>query len=137
MTSGTRLLAGVVVAALCARGALAQAPPPSNAPNPLGVWRGTSVCLVRPSPCNDESVVYRITQLGARDSVSIDARKMVNGQEEEMGVLGCGLEPSHARLTCAIRNGVWHFTVRGDSLSGELRSPNDVKYRDVRVARSR
>src|SRR3982750_2091027 len=137
MSSGTRLLAGVVVASLRARGALAQAPAPSNAANLLGVWRGTSLCLVRPSSCNDESVVFRITQLAAPDSVSIDARKMVNGQEEGMGVLGCGLEPAHARLTCTMRNGVWHFTVRGDSLTGELRLPNDVKFRDVRVARSR
>jgi hypothetical protein len=137
MTSGTRLLAGVVVASMCARGALAQTATPISTPNPLGVWRGTSVCLVRPSSCNDESVVYRITLLAARDSVSVDARKMVNGREEEMGVLGCGLEPSRVRLTCTMRNGVWRFTVRDDSLIGELRLPNDVKFRDVRAARSR
>jgi hypothetical protein len=137
MSSGTRLLSGVLVGSLCARGALAQTPTRSNAVNPLGVWRGTSLCLVRPSPCNDESVVYRITQLAARDSVSIDARKMVNGEEEEMGVLGCGLETSRTRITCAMRNGVWRLTVRGDSLTGELRLLNDVKFRDVRAARSR
>jgi hypothetical protein len=136
MASRIRLIAYVVSFA-CARGAFAQAPAPTRAPNPLGVWRGTSVCLVRPSACKDESVVYRITPLAARDSVSIDARRMVNGQEEEMGVLGCGLEPSHAQLTCRMRNGAWHFAVRGDSLTGELRLPNDVKFRDVRVVRSR
>jgi hypothetical protein len=137
MPSRTRFLACVVTLALCARGAWAQSPQPTSAPNPLGLWRGTSVCLVRPSSCNDESVVYRIAQRAARDSVSIDARKMVNGKEEEMGVLDCDVDPSRARLTCTMRNGVWHFTVRGDSLTGELRLPNDVKFRDVRVARSR
>src|SRR5437764_13781539 len=118
MTCGTRLLAGVVIASLCGRGALAQTPRPSNASKPLGVWRGTSLCLVRPSSCNDESVVYRITQLAARDSVSIDARKMVNGQEEEMGVLGAGVERSGTRITCTMRNRVCRFTARGDRLPG-------------------
>jgi hypothetical protein len=31
---------------------------------------------------------------------------------------------------------VWHFTIRGDSLIGELRSRDNRKFRDVRTARS-
>lgn len=121
---------------LLARGAYAQAP--AGPPNPVGVWRGTSLCTVRPSPCNDEIAVYRITRLNAKDSLSFDARKVVNGQEEEMGgPLGCRLDASGAQFTCAMRNGVWHFTVRGDSLVGELRLPDNRKYRDIRTARSR
>ena len=42
-----------------------------------------------------------------------------------------------ARLTCSTPNGVWHFTVRGDSLVGELRLPDGNKFRDVRAVRSR
>ena len=57
MTSHSKL---AVIALLLARGALAQAP--TAASNPVGVWRGTSLCLVRPSPCNDEIVVYRIAR---------------------------------------------------------------------------
>jgi hypothetical protein len=34
-------------------------------------------------------------------------------------------------------NGVWRFTIRGDSLLGELRSPDNTKIRDVSTARSR
>jgi hypothetical protein len=129
------LRAGLVaasVAVLIGRGALAQAP---ASPNPIGVWRGTSRCLVRPSPCNDEIVVYRIGRSGAGDSVSIDARKIVNGREEEMGVLGCRFDASTAQLSCIMRNGGWRFTVRGDSLVGELRSPDGTRFRDVRTAR--
>ena len=127
----------VALAAVCllARGAFAQVP--AAASNPVGVWRGTSLCQVRPSPCNNEIVVYRITRVNARDSLSVDARKIVKGQEEEMGVLGCRLAVSGAQVTCTIPNGVWRFTVRGDSLVGELRSPDNTKYRDVRTARSR
>jgi hypothetical protein len=34
-------------------------------------------------------------------------------------------------------NGVWRFTIRGDSLVGDLRSPDNKKSRDVRLSRSR
>jgi hypothetical protein len=36
-----------------------------------------------------------------------------------------------------MRNGVWRFVVRGDSLTGELRLPDGTKFRDVRTARMR
>ena len=124
----------LVASAVLARNAGAQTAADSS--NPIGVWRGTSLCLVRPSACNDEVVVYRITRLKATDSVSIDARKIVNGREEEMGVLGCRVAAPGASLTCAIPNGVWRFTIRRDSLVGELRLPNNTKFRDVRTVRS-
>jgi len=126
----------IALAALCslAHGAVAQ--DSAAKVNPVGVWRGTSVCTVRPSPCKDEIDVYRITRVNATDSLTIDARKIVNGQEEEMGVIGCRSAGSGAQLTCAMPNGVWHFTIRGDSLVGELTLPDNRKFRDVRTARS-
>lgn len=123
----------LAVAAGAGRGN-AQATPASLV---IGTWRGTSLCTVRPSACNDEHVVYRVTQLGAPDSVSLDARKIVNGREDEMGVLRCGVAGQPPQITCAQPNGVWRLAVRGDSLVGDLRLPNGTKYRDVRTARSR
>ena len=127
----------VALAAGCllAHGALAQ--DPATASNPVGVWRGTSKCTLRPSPCHEEIVVYRVTRVNTSDSLSIDARKIVNGQEEEMGVIGCRSAASGAQLTCPMANGVWRFTIRGDSLVGELRLSDGTKVRDVRTARSR
>jgi len=127
----------VALAVLCllARGVFAQVP--AAAPNPVGVWRGSSLCLMRPSPCHDEIVVYRITRVNASDKLSVDARKIVKGHEEEMGVLGCRLASSGARFTCTMPNGVWRFMIRGDSLVGELRLPDKTKYRDIKTARSR
>ena len=119
---------------LLARGGFAQAA--AAAANPVGVWRGTSVCLVRPSACKDEIAVYRITRVNASDSLSLDGRRMVNGQEVEMGVLRCSFATAGARITCTIPNGVWHFIVRGDSLTGELRLPDNTKSRQVNTARS-
>jgi hypothetical protein len=49
------------------------------------MWHGTSVCLVHPSSCNDEIGVHRITQMKAADSVAVDARKVLRGEEQEMG----------------------------------------------------
>jgi hypothetical protein len=120
---------------LLARSALAQSTAVTS--TPVGVWRGTSACLVHPSACNDEVVVYRITRLNAIDSLAFDARKIVNGQEVDMGMLVCRVTPTGAQLTCIIPGAVWGFTIRGDSLVGELRLSDSTKYRDVRTARSR
>jgi hypothetical protein len=105
--------------------------------DPVGTWRGTSLCLVRPSACRDEVVVYRINHTSKRDSLSMDARKIVNGVEEEMGVLGCELTSPSAPLTCSLPRGVWRFTVRNDSLIGELRLLDGTRFRDVRTVLSR
>ena len=75
-------------------------------------------------------------RLKSTDSVSLDARKIVNGREQEMGVLGCRVGAPSASLTCAIPNGVWRFTIRRDSLAGELPLSDNTKFRDVRAVRS-
>lgn len=124
---------GFLAISTCCLRASAQSALPSTA---IGTWRGTSLCTVRPSSCHDERVVYRVTPLASRDSASFDARKIVNGQEEEMGVLRCVLTASRTKLACTMPNGVWRFEVRGDSLVGDLRVANDIKFRDVRTARS-
>lgn len=129
-------LIGVAVASLLTQGASAQSTSPQRAVTPVGIWRGTSVCLVHPSPCHDEIVVYRMTQMKTTDSLSLDARKIVRGQEQEMGVLACRFIPLNAQVTCVIPHGLWHFSVRGDSLVGELRLRDNTKFRDVRAVRS-
>jgi hypothetical protein len=130
----TTIVIGFAVS-LLARGTLAQSTTVTS--NPVGVWRGRSTCLVRPSACNDEIVVYRLTRVNASDSLAVDARKIVNGQEVDMGVVSCRATPTGAQLTCIMPGGVWRFTIRGDSLVGELTLSDSTKYRDVRTARSR
>ena len=88
------LLIGVAIASLLARGAGAQSATKHPATTaPVGVWRGTSVCLVRASACKDEIVVYRIAHTKAADSLTLDARKIVRGEEQEMVVLTCRFTP--------------------------------------------
>ena len=102
----------------------------------VGVWRGTSTCLVRPSACNDESVVYRITPTKTADSLTIDARKIIGGEEQGMGLLSCRLMSQSGQLACAIPHGVWQFGVHGDTLTGELRLRDHTLFRDVRAVRA-
>jgi len=129
--------AGVALASALGRVAIAQSPVQSPARMaPVGTWRGQSVCLVHPSACNDEIVVYRITPMKTADSLAVDARKIVRGEEQEMGVLGCRLVPLAGQLSCTTPQGVWHFTVRNDSLTGELRLVDDTRYREVRTIRA-
>jgi hypothetical protein len=128
---------GIALTGAIAHTAIAQSPaqlPTST--TPVGTWRGTSVCLVRPSACHDEIVVYRITPMKAADSLAVDARKIVRGEEQEMGVLGCRLVAPSGQLTCTIPQGVWHFRVRNDSLTGELRLPDSTRFREVRTMRA-
>ena len=127
----------VYLAAIISSVLARQVPAQTARPDPVGTWRGTSLCQVRPSACHDESVVFRITRTTVRDSLALDGRKIVNAAEVEMGVLGCRLDGPSARLTCPIPGGVWQFTIRGDSLVGELRLSDGPKVRDVRTARSR
>ena len=115
----------------------ARAQTPQSGSKVEGVWRGTSLCLVQPSACHDETVVYHIARMNSADSVSIDANKIVDGREENMGTLTCHFAAPSAQLTCKFPRGVWLFTVRGDSLIGELKLPDNTKFRDVRAARSR
>src|SRR4051812_15788518 len=127
-------------AALLALGVFAhrgQAQAAARAADPVGVWRGTSTCQVRPSACKDEIVVYRITRAKASDSVSMDAFKIVNGKEEDMGTLACHVVAFGASFTCTIPNAVWRFTIRGDTLIGDLRRSDNTRFRDVHAARSR
>jgi hypothetical protein len=131
------LFVGVAFASAVLRTAVAQSPAqPQASMNPVGTWRGASVCLVRPSACNDESVVYRITPMKATDSVAVDARKIVRGEEQEMGVLACRLVRASGQVTCTIPQGVWHLRVRNDSLTGELRLPGDTRFREIRAVRA-
>ncbi len=131
-------LAVLVFVCTFARTAKAQAPvPASQAAAPLGTWRGTSTCVVRPSACNDEVVVYHITREDGRQTLALDGRKIVRGTEEAMGVLACEWTAAAAELRCPIPSGVWRFRVNRDSLVGELRRADSTKVRDVRTVRAR
>ncbi|HEY0672648.1 MAG TPA: hypothetical protein VGD27_10290 [Longimicrobiales bacterium] len=71
------------------------------------------------------------------DSVSLDARKIVHGEEEEMGILACHVARATGKVTCTIPQGIWRFTTLADTLFGELRLTDGTRFRDVRAIRFR
>jgi hypothetical protein len=86
----------------------------------VGTWKGSSLCQVKNSPCHDEIVVYHISKGRTADSCDILANKIVNGVEEEMGLIPFRiLEQEHSIVSSAY-NGQWIFKLKNDTLEGTL-----------------
>ena len=96
----------------------------------IGTWTGSSICQIKNSPCHDENVVYRISKT-ERDSFNIQMKKMVNGQEEEIGPLPCKLIKTNQLVSTAY-NGIWTFILQEGKLEGELIYRGDL-YRKISV----
>jgi len=85
----------------------------------VGTWKGTSICQIKNSPCHDETVVYHISKSTGADNFNINASKIVNGVEEEMGILPFVYNEKTKQLT-STAHGIWTFNVEGDKLEGTL-----------------
>ena len=103
-----------------------------------GTWEGTSLCQIKPSPCHDEHVVYKIKTMGPR-SYRIEAYKVVGGQEQYMGPLDVKLDASGLHLdgSSTDRSGTvhpWLFTIKGKHMSGKaLTGPGGQVFRLIEV----
>ena len=113
----------------------------ATGPDPVaGTWEGTSLCQIKPSPCHDEHVIYRFAKTGARQ-YRLEAYKVVNGQELDMGPIDFSLDASGQRLSGSNRDraGVihpWLFTVRGTHMSGKaLTAPGGQVFRLIEIDR--
>jgi hypothetical protein len=104
--------------------------------SPIGTWRGTSRCVVRQPGCEEAAIVYRIALKGRNDSLAIETRKVVDGREEDAGLLACLLNASRAYITCAVPEGKWRMRVRHDSLVGQMRLRDGTWLLDVQAVRS-
>lgn len=102
----------------------------------IGIWKGTSLCQVKNSPCHDEIVVYHITQVEGVDTFNIAANKIVNDKEEEMGVIGCRLDRKNNKLLSTSYNGVWTFNFKGEALDGTLYYKGNL-YRIIKLAKQK
>jgi len=52
-----------------------------------GIWKGTSLCQIKNSPCHDEVVVYHISKDSNGKSYEVIANKIVDGKEDYMGTI--------------------------------------------------
>jgi hypothetical protein len=97
----------------------------------IGTWNGTSICQIKNSPCHDEAVVYHISKKMGADTFYINANKIINGIEEEMGILLFVYNKKTNQLT-STAYGIWTFNIEGVKLEGTLLSHGDL-YRKIKV----
>jgi hypothetical protein len=121
------LLAGfIVVGSACGAATI-------DADGLAGDWTGESICTVHPSPCHDEQVIYHITEPDSAGKLQINADKIVDGKPESMGTLDCTFDKERSVIACPMSQGLWEFTVNGQTMNGTLKSPDGKLYRKVSV----
>ena len=99
-----------------------------------GVWKGTSSCQIKSSPCRDEIVVYHISKDSSGKSYEVIANKMVEGKEEHMGTLNFTYDDKQKVFVSvdSARNARWDFKLTGNAMKGTLMYKGDL-YRLVDV----
>jgi len=98
----------------------------------IGTWKGSSLCQIKNSPCHDETVVYHIYKKPLIDTFYIQANKIVNGVEEDMGIVPClFIEKSNQLVSTAYRS-IWTFQLKKDELEGTLVFQGNL-YRKIKV----
>jgi hypothetical protein len=104
----------------------------STAQSLSGNWKGTSVCQIKNSSCHDEIVVYHISKDSERDSYKVDAAKIVDGKENDMGTLDFSFDPKQMILFLvdSAQEVKWEFKVSGTEMHGTLISKGKL-YRIV------
>ena len=104
--------------------------------NITGTWKGTSLCQVKSSPCHDENVVYHISKAGNDKNYSIQANKIINGAEDDMGTLAASYDETQQTLTVRMndnRNSVWLFKIDGKQMHGTLTEDGKILYRLIEL----
>jgi hypothetical protein len=103
-----------------------------------GTWEGTSLCQVKPSPCHDEQVVYRVTKT-APLRYKLDAYKVVGGKELFMGAIDLTFDPAGNALEGAIvgNRGASRvrLTPKTNHLSGRLTLGDGTLFRLIEVTK--
>ena len=97
----------------------------------IGTWKGTSICQIKNSPCHDETVVYHISKKTGVDSFYVNANKIVNGMEEEMGILPFVYDKKTNQFT-STAYGIWTFNIDGVKLEGTLLVRGEL-YRKIKL----
>jgi hypothetical protein len=100
-----------------------------------GTWEGTSLCQVKPSPCHDEHVIYKVNSTGPRQ-YRIDAYKLVGGQQVFMGAIDVTLDVAAARLDGKVMNGArLQLDLKDTHLSGRMIQADGTLYRLIEVTK--
>lgn len=102
----------------------------------IGAWKGTSICQDKNSPCHDEIDVYHFSKGNTADQYRVDANKIVDGKEVEMGTLYFTHDTKKNILVCIdnAHNSRWEFKLTGKEMHGTL-MVRDKLYRVVELKR--
>lgn len=104
----------------------------------VGDWRGDSICVVRPSACNDEKALYHFKPLGGQPNrFSLQADKIVNGRAEEMGTMECSYAPEKHVVTCSTPRLTLHLKLDGKSLNGTMNRADGTLWRKINLKKDR
>ena len=110
---------------------------PKSDKGPVGIWRGDSRCVVRPSACNDETALYRIASASAHDRLMVSAGKIVDGQEVSMGSSECSYTVKTHVIACSLPNGSSvHLEVKGDTIEGTYTLRDGKLWRNISLHRA-
>lgn len=99
-----------------------------------GVWKGTSLCQVKNSPCHDEVVVYHISKDSTGKSYEVIANKIVDGKEDYMGTIPFTYDDKQKVFVSVdnVRNAKWEFKITGSTMKGTLMYKGDL-FRIIEV----
>jgi hypothetical protein len=100
-----------------------------------GTWKGTSLCQVKNSPCHDETVVYYISKTNKENILEMNANKIVNGEEVEMGKIQFRFDKETEQIISISQpNAIWTFKRKGNTLEGTLYY-NNALYRIIKATK--
>ena len=101
-----------------------------------GTWEGTSLCQVKPSPCHDEHVIYRVTETST-NCYQFDAYKLVGGKELFMGAIDFTFDPRTSVLNATIvgnrGSATSRLVLKAHHLSGSMTLGDGTLYRLIEV----
>jgi hypothetical protein len=99
-----------------------------------GIWKGTSLCQIKNSPCHDEIVVYHISKDSTGKSYEVIANKIVNGKEEYIGTIPFTYDDKQKVFISvdSARNARWEFKMTGSVMKGTLMYKGDL-FRIIEV----
>jgi len=93
-----------------------------------GIWKGTSLCQIKHSPCHDEVVVYHISKDSNGKSYEVIANKIVDGKEDYMGTIPFTYDSKQKVFVSvdSVRNARWEFKITGSAMKGTLMYKGDL-----------
>lgn len=110
---------------------------PNNDSLLIGTWKGTSICQVKPSACNDEIAVYHVTKGTKPNVYHMVLNKVVNGVETDMAEDDFIFNPTDNSLSCYIEKYkvTVKFIVKGKHIDGTLHS-NGTLWRIIKLTKA-